>query len=65
MEIKFQIKEAKSLGYSEDQLSFTTNDCETFHAKALHLALTFLPDESPLADHFQETYFESYLKKRR
>jgi hypothetical protein len=65
MEIKFQIKEAKSLGYPEDQLPFTAKDCETFHAKALHLALVFLPEDSPLADHFRETYSENYLKKNK
>ena len=65
MEIKFQLKEATNLGFPEDQLSFGSKDCETFHAKALHLALVFLPDDSPLADYFYQTYVESYLKKKK
>jgi hypothetical protein len=34
---------------SSDDCLFTTKDAETFHAKALHIALLFLPEQCPLA----------------
>jgi hypothetical protein len=55
-EIGFLVRECKRLGYSESQLPFTKKDSESYHAKALHFALLFLPDGSPLADHIEETY---------
>lgn len=49
---------------SEGVTEFTHKDAETFHAKALHLVLTFLPPGCPLSQHFEETYFTTYLKSK-
>jgi len=37
-------------------------DSDAFHAKALHIALLFLPPECPLVQHIEETYKKQYLK---
>jgi hypothetical protein len=54
MEMKFLISESEDCIYSK-------KDPETFHAKALHLVLKFLPGQCPLAQHIEETYQKTYL----
>ena len=58
MELKFILQDAR-----DDEI-WSKKDPETFHAKALHLALLFLPEQCPLAQHIEETYYHSYLKSK-
>jgi hypothetical protein len=44
-ELKFIIKECEESGSA---CEYSKKDCEAYHAKALHLALLFLPYECPL-----------------
>lgn len=46
MEMKFLINEADSEGMD---CVYSKKDPETFHAKALHIVLLFLPETCPLA----------------
>jgi hypothetical protein len=59
MEMKFLVDES-----TNEQCVYSKKDPETFHAKALHLVLKFLPAQSPLAQHIEETYHKSYLKNK-
>ena len=39
-------------------------DAESFLAKSVHLALVFLPAESPLVTHLTETYAKRFLQRK-
>ena len=58
MELKFILSEGR------EESQWSKKDPETYHAKALHLALLFLPAECPLAQHIEETYYKGYLKAK-
>ena len=39
----------------------TKKDSESYHAKALHIALLFLPQDCPLSQYVHQTYCKNYL----
>lgn len=43
----------------------TKKDSEIYHAKAVHLASTFLPKECPLVQHLATSYKRNYLKEKK
>jgi hypothetical protein len=61
-EMKFIIKEQELAGVTSE---LSRKDSEAFHAKALHIALLFLPPECPLVQHIEETYKKQYLKLKQ
>ena len=42
----------------------TKKDSEAFHAKALHIALLFLPEDCPLSQYIHQTYCKNYLQPK-
>lgn len=47
-----------------DMKSITKKDSESYHAKALHLALMFLPNDCPLAQYIRQTYVKNFLQPK-
>ena len=44
--------------------NITKKDSEAFHAKALHIALLFLPEDCPLSQYISQTYCKNYLQPK-
>jgi hypothetical protein len=42
----------------------TKKDSEAFHAKALHIAKLFLPEDCPLSQYIHQTYCKNYLSPK-
>ena len=42
----------------------TKKDSESYHAKALHIALLFLPEDCPLSQYINQTYCKNYLQPK-
>ena len=51
----------KTQSPDETAKNVSLGHCEAFHAKATHIALTFLPLGCPLADYIQNSYVSTYL----
>ena len=43
---------------------FSMKDSEVWHAKAIHIASTFLPNDCPLTQHIQQSYGKHHLKPK-
>ena len=48
----------------DDAKLITKKDSESYHAKALHLSLLFLPEDCPLTQYIQQTYTKNYLQPK-
>ena len=49
--------------FTTDKL-VTKKDSEQFHAKSLHIALLFLPEDCPLTQYIMQTYIKNYLSPK-
>lgn len=59
-EIRF-ILQKELLG---DTKLITKKDSESYHAKALHISLLFLPEDCPLSQYIHQTYTKNYLQPK-
>jgi len=58
-EIRFILQKELS-----DQKGGTKKDSESYHAKSLHIALLFLPNDCPLSQYIRQTYCKHYLQPK-
>ncbi len=48
----------------KDAKTFEKKDGEMWHAKAMHIASTFLPPDCPLTNHVISSYIKHYLQEK-
>ena len=45
--------------------NISKKESEVFHAKALHIATLFLPNECPLVNHIVNSYIKNYIRDKK
>ncbi len=56
--------EMRFLIAKSSDLDFNKKDSEAWHAKAMHIACCFLPNDCPLVIHICSSYTKNYIKEK-